>query len=90
MTTFDYAASAELFASSSTGWRGKARSMAYRRFRTAAEALRYAIEVLPAPLLNGTVLEVGGQRYDAALIRALYDDPTYPLARWSSSVKLVV
>ncbi len=55
--------------------------MAYRRFSTAAEALRYAIEELPTPLLNGTVLEVGEERYDAALIRALYDDPAYPLAR---------
>jgi hypothetical protein len=87
MTTFDYAASAELFASSSISRRGKPRTMAYRRFRTAAEALRYAIEVLPAPLLNGTVLEVGEQRYDAAFIRALYDDPAYPLARWSGSTE---
>jgi hypothetical protein len=81
MKAFDYSASAELFASSTISHRGKPRAMAYRRFSTAAEALRYAIEELPTPLLNGTVLEVGEERYDAALIRALYDDPAYPLAR---------
>lgn len=81
MTTFDYDASAELFASATIGRGGKPKAMAYRRFPTAAEALRYAIEVLPAALLNGTVLEVGDERYHAALIRELYDSPHYPLPR---------
>ena len=80
MTTFDYDAAAELYASTTSNSR-KPRAMAYRRFQTAAEALRYAIEELPAPFLNGTVLEVGEERYGAALIRALYDNPAYPLPR---------
>ena len=81
MKAFDYTASAELFASAAIRRGGNPQAMAYRRFPTAAEALRYAIEVLPAPLLNGTVLEVGEERYHAALIRELYDDPAYPLPR---------
>ena len=81
MTAFNYSASAELFARATISRGGKPKSITYRRFPTAAEALRYAIEELPAPLLNGTVLEVGEERYDAELIRALYDAPAYSLAR---------
>jgi hypothetical protein len=81
MKPFDYTATAELFATAKFSHRRKPRAMAYRRFQTAAEALRYAIEELPAPFLSGTVLEVSEERYDAALIRALYDDPAYPLPR---------
>lgn len=81
MKAFDYTAAAELFARPLVGYRRKPKAMTYRRFQTAAEALRYAIEELPEPLLEGTILEVGEERYDAPLIRALYDDPAYPLAR---------
>lgn len=76
--TFDFGASAELY----PGRSGKSRRpLSYRRFDTAAEAVRYAIEELPAPLLLGTYLEVQDQRFDSADIRALYERAEYPLRR---------
>ena len=55
MSSFDYKAPAELFLSKpAKGSRTK-----YRRFATAAEALRYAIEDLRIPKAFGAWLEVG-------------------------------
>jgi hypothetical protein len=75
---FDYNASAELFPSDRKKPR---RPTGYRRFSTAAEAIRYAIEELPAEYLVGAILEVNEDRFEADEIRRLYDDPTYPLPR---------
>jgi hypothetical protein len=73
----DYKASAELFPS-----RRYAKSLArYRRFSTAAEAVQYVIEEMPAAWLIGTYLDIDGTRFEGKAIRALYDAEAYPLER---------
>ena len=78
MTRFDYDSPAELFPS-----RRNLRTtrVTYRRFGTAAEAIRYAVEVLPPGAFLGTYLEVNEERFDSAAIRRLYAAAEYPLAR---------
>jgi hypothetical protein len=78
MADFDYNAPAELFPCRSA--KGN-RPVGYRRFDTAAEAIRFAIEVMPSDLLPGAVLEVEEQRVNGHRIRELYDSAAYPLTR---------
>lgn len=56
-------------------------SLSYRRFASAAEAIRYAIEELLPAELGATVLVVDGDRHEPAAIRALYAAAAYPLRR---------
>jgi hypothetical protein len=73
MSTFDYEASAKLFAAQGhPGFR-------YQRFAQAAEAIRHAIEKLTPRVLAGSSLEV--KDYNATQIRALYESERYPLTR---------
>jgi hypothetical protein len=74
----NYRAPAELFPSRSRKTRSP---MSYRRFDTAAEAIRFAIEELPASLLLGAFLEVEEVRFGGDDIRRLYDSADYPLPR---------
>ena len=78
VSAFDYRAPAELYVSASKT--GK-RPMRYTRFRSAAEAIKYAVEELPPELLIGSTLEVNEERFDGFGIRALYDSASYPLRR---------
>lgn len=76
---FDYKMPAELF--SSKNIRIQSRVVKYLRFQRAAEAIRFAIEKLPADVLLGAYLEVDERRYDCRGIRALYDRSEYPFRR---------
>ena len=76
-TRIDYSSPAELFPS-----RRFAKSLArYRRFPSAAEAVRHVIEEMPESWLPGSTLDVDGARYEGKAIRALYDAESYPLTR---------
>jgi len=77
MAHFDYSRPAELFPS-----RRFAKSLArYRRFDSAAEAVRYVIEEQPRSWLVGTMLDIDGHRYEGQSIQALYDAEDFPLER---------
>lgn len=78
MSKFDFSAPAELFPASN---RKSGRKIKYRRFDTAADAIRFAIEELPAPLLRGSHIEVGEERIGHEDIRSLYDSEEFPLQR---------
>lgn len=78
MNHFNFSARAELFASRRYA---KTNQTQYRRFATAAEAVRFVIEELPAAARAGSYLEVDEQRFEGGTIQALYDHATYPLER---------
>jgi hypothetical protein len=80
MAEFDFDAPADLFpARTRTGHR----PIGYRRFDSAAEAIRYAVEQMPREFLNGTVMEIDNERLDGARIEELYNSDRYPLKRKS-------
>jgi len=81
MADFDYNASAELFGTRKRAPRRQ--PLGYKRFTHAAQAIRFAMEDLPADLLVGAYLEVDEQRFNSDGIRRLYESAKYPLARRS-------
>jgi hypothetical protein len=77
MSEFDYDTSAELYVAAGRS------GLRYRRFARAADAIRFAVERLPAATLSSARLDVEERQYDAKQIRALYDSDSYPLQRIS-------
>jgi hypothetical protein len=75
---FDYSTPAELFPSRSKKCRTQVR---YRRFDTAAEAVRFAVEDIPLLALLGAYLVVEDERFGLDDIRYLYESAAFPLER---------
>jgi len=75
---FDYNATAELFLGRSKAAKSRPK---YKRFDTAAEAVRFVVESLPASVLPGAYLLVEEARFGVDDIRYLYDGASYPLPR---------
>ena len=79
MEPIDYSQPAELYVHSR---RGRVRGAAtFQKFSTAAEAVRYAVEVLSTTALAGAVIETELGRYEACELRSLYENSNYPLSR---------
>ena len=78
MYGFDYNAPAELYPGRN---RKSAKRVTYRRFETAADAIRFAVEELPEPLLLGACIEINEQQLNHKDIQALYASEQYPLKR---------
>jgi hypothetical protein len=79
MRPFNFNTAAELFPAAIR--KKKRAGFTYRRFGTAAEAVRFAIEELPADSLNGAYLQVEEARFDQSGIRSLYESEAFPLPR---------
>lgn len=84
---FDYGASAELFSSRNSN--GRRQPLDYRRFTSAAEALRFVIEGLAPRFFVGAYLQVEESRYQGAEIRRLYASSHYPLPRRAAEDPIV-
>jgi Arc/MetJ-type ribon-helix-helix transcriptional regulator len=88
MSEFDYATAAELFPTRreaelfpSEHRRRRRQPVGYGRFARAADAIRFAIEELPAQLRPDARLAADDEIFDLDGIRRLYDSDAYPLAR---------
>jgi len=77
--TFDYCSPAELFIPKRKG--GPRERLGYRRFATAAEAIRFAVEDFPAIRTLGAWMQVGDERFEREEIHRLYESDDYPLRR---------
>ena len=78
--TFDYTASAELFIPKKRK-RGAHQPISYRRFASAAEAIRFAVEDFPAIRTLGAWMRVGDERFNSDDIQRLYESNSYPRRR---------
>src|ERR1700691_6013972 len=79
MASFSYNTAAELFPAAIR--KKKRAGFAYRRFDTAAAAVQFAIEELPADSLNGAYLQVDEGRLDQSAIGTLYESQDFRLPR---------
>ena len=79
---FDYDIPAELFMAKRKG--GARQPLGYRRFDTAAEAIRFAIEEFPSVRTLGAWMQIGDERFGTEEIQRLYDSSEFPLRRRTS------
>ena len=84
--SFDYSAPAELFAPK--GRPGMRQPVAYRRFPSAAAAIRFAVEELSQAGLAAAILEVNEDRFDHVGIRQLYEDTEISVAAAHKTARL--
>ena len=78
MTSINFQAPAELYLGSD--WQ-TARAQGSRAFRTAANAIRFALEEAAPVSLRGAQLHLDGRTYTGEQIRSLYRSHSYPLVR---------
>ena len=77
--TFDYGVPAELFMAKR---KSEPRTrLVSRRFATAAEAIRFAVEDFPAIRALGAWMQVGNERFDGKDIHRLYESHQFSLRR---------
>lgn len=74
---FDYSEPADLYFPMQVGRKA---GLDYRRFPSAALALRYAMESLLPGKLSSATLEVDGERYDSVAMRRLYASSDFPVS----------
>ena len=80
---FDYGTPAELFPSRVKKGRCQ---ITYKRFDTAAEAIRFAIEDISPAALLGAYIEVDEARFGMHEIQYLYENAAFPLKRRATPV----
>jgi hypothetical protein len=85
MAFFDYGAAAELFPGRHKTRIDRSRDV--QEIRRSGEAIRYAVEVLPASSLLGAFLEVNEERFGSNEIRRLYESVEYPLPRQPAAIR---
>jgi hypothetical protein len=78
---FDYNSPAELFIPKRKGFSGQRSGTDYRRFATAAEAIRFAVEEFPAVRTLGAWMQVRDECFRSDEICQLYESSDYPLQR---------
>ncbi|QPB23386.1 hypothetical protein [Rhizobium sp. 007] len=86
MAPFDYSAAAGLYPCKTVR---RTSHLRYKRFDSAAEALRFAIEDMPVSMLRGSVLEVEEARFDGQQMQTFYEADAYPLPRRKEELKRV-
>ncbi len=83
MDAQDYRMEASLYFSKRP--EAKQKSLVFRHFGRAADAIRYAVEELSPKFFNSCSLEVNGLYYYGRQIRPLYDSDDFPLKRRSKN-----
>ncbi len=79
MDAKDYSMEAALYYAKDT--KVPQKSLVFRRFPQASEAIRYAVEELTPKVFNSCSLEVNGLHFFGREIRPLYDCGDFPLSR---------